>query len=268
MRPGTYDISSKSYREINPTDLFGDGIIEFKNKKFNFNRKEFNDIGKLINLYKLPFSDAKELLDYVTLSIQARESSKFEFTRIIDSIFERVKNICKKYLISIDDISYVSIERLASIENSKNDSCYKELIKEINDNKNQHKIHTSIRLPQLIMDENHAVVVPFQVSSPNFITNKIIEGRIKYIQNFEKKDDLYDKIVLIEGADPGYDWIFRYDIKGLITKFGGANSHMAIRCAEKNLPAAIGVGENLYNNLSFANIIKIDCKNKIIEIIK
>ena len=43
---------------------------------------------------------------------------------------------------------------------------------------------------------------------------------------------------------------------------------MAIRSAEKNLPAAIGVGETLYQNLNLAKIIKIDCKNKMIEIIK
>ena len=29
-------------------------------------------------------------------------------------------------------------------------------------------------------------------------------------------------------------------IKGLITKYGGVNSHMAIRCAELSVPAAIG----------------------------
>ena len=43
-------------------------------------------------------------------------------------------------------------------------------------------------------------------------------------------------IICIENADPGYDFIFNYKIKGLITKFGGSNSHMAIRCLEKIYP--------------------------------
>jgi len=265
LRPGTYDISSKSYREINPTELFGDGIINLSNKKFDFNRKELKDINNLINVYNLPFLDATELLNYATLSIQSRERSKFEFTRLIDLIFERVKNICKKYSITIDDISYISIDRLASIETSKNNFCHKELLKEINYNKNQHKINTSVRLPQLIMDENHAVVIPFQVSSPNFITNKIIEGRIKYIQNFEKKDDLDEKIVLIESADPGYDWIFTTKFKGLLTKYGGANSHMAIRCAELNIPAAIGCGEELFEHVKKYNQVHVNCSSSIIQ---
>ena len=34
-------------------------------------------------------------------------------------------------------------------------------------------------------------------------------------------------------------------LKGLITKYGGLNFHMAIRCAELNIPSLIGVGEKL-----------------------
>ena len=44
---------------------------------------------------------------------------------------------------------------------------------------------------------------------------------------------------MIENADPGFDWIFGSKILGLITKYGGVNSHMAIRCAELEIPAGI-----------------------------
>ena len=44
--------------------------------------------------------------------------------------------------------------------------------------------------------------------------------------------NLKNKIILIENADPGYDWIFSHKIIGLVTKYGGANSHMTIRCSE------------------------------------
>ena len=40
---------------------------------------------------------------------------------------------------------------------------------------------------------------------------------------------------------------------------------MAIRSAEKNLPAAIGVGTKIYNKLINFKIVKMDCKNKTIE---
>ena len=140
-----------------------------------------------------------------------------------------------------------------------------DVIQEINANKKQHQVYTSIRLPQLIMDANHAVVIPFQVSSPNFITNEIIDAKIKYIQNFDKKDNLDDKIILIESADPGYDWLFTTKFRGLITKYGGANSHMAIRCAELNIPAAIGCGEELFEHIKKYKQVHLNCSSSIIQ---
>ena len=68
-----------------------------------------------------------------------------------------------------------------------------------------------------------------------------------------------NRIVLIEGADPGYDWIFSQNIAGLITKYGGANSHMAIRCAEFGIPAAIGWGEQRYNAIKNSKQVHLDC---------
>ena len=76
---------------------------------------------------------------------------------------------------------------------------------------------------------------------------------------------LKNKIICIENADPGYDFIFNYNISGLITKYGGANSHMSIRCLEKDIPACIGVGENFFENLNYEKKIHLDCKNYIIR---
>ena len=64
-----------------------------------------------------------------------------------------------------------------------------------------------------------------------------------------------------------YDWIFSFNIKALITKFGGANSHMSIRCAEFGLPAAIGCGEQIFHKLKSSNTIFLNCETKKIEII-
>ena len=76
-----------------------------------------------------------------------------------------------------------------------------------------------------------------------------------------------DGIICIENADPGYDFLFSKNIKGLITKYGGQNSHMAIRCAELNLPGLIGVGEKVYNKILEKKYIKIDCNLKKIDFI-
>ena len=71
---------------------------------------------------------------------------------------------------------------------------------------------------------------------------------------------LKNKIVVIENADPGFDWIFAHKIKGLITKFGGINSHMSIRCEELNLPAIIGFGEDNYLKIINKEYLNINCE--------
>ena len=73
--------------------------------------------------------------------------------------------------------------------------------------------------------------------------------------------DVADKIVVIPKADPGYDWIFAKGIRGFITKYGGVASHMAIRCAEFNIPAAIGCGDVIYNYVTGLDKLTLDCKN-------
>ena len=75
-----------------------------------------------------------------------------------------------------------------------------------------------------------------------------------------KISNLNGKIVLIENADPGYV-IFSYNIKGLVTKYGGVASHMAIRCAEFDIPAAIGCGVLKFDKLKNSKRILLDCKN-------
>ncbi len=44
---------------------------------------------------------------------------------------------------------------------------------------------------------------------------------------------------------------------GLVTKYGGVNSHMAIRCAEFELPAAIGCGEQIFDRILRASAVEI-----------
>ena len=70
----------------------------------------------------------------------------------------------------------------------------------------------------------------FSQNQPNFITSEIVSGEVKYVEETEEDAELGGKIVLIESADPGYDWIFSHNIKGLITKFGGVNSHVNQVC--------------------------------------
>jgi phosphoenolpyruvate-protein kinase (PTS system EI component) len=100
---------------------------------------------------------------------------------------------------------------------------------------------------------------------PNYIGVKSVIADIEKIG--ELQVELTGKIVIISQADPGYDWLFSHNIAGLITQYGGANSHMAIRSAEIGLPAAIGVGEKLYEELTQASRLELDCLGQRIRVI-
>ena len=100
---------------------------------------------------------------------------------------------------------------------------------------------------------------------PNYIGVKSVIADIEKIG--DQKANLTGKIVIISQADPGYDWLFSHNIAGLITQYGGANSHMAIRSAEIGLPAAIGVGEKLYEEISQASRLELDCLGQRIRVI-
>ena len=54
----------------------------------------------------------------------------------------------------------------------------------------------------------------------------------------------------------------------MVTLYGGANSHMAIRAAEFGLPAAIGIGEQRYRELVRANVIELSPANGILRVVR
>ena len=121
-----------------------------------------------------------------------------------------------------------------------------------------------IKLPVLIKDISRTRIIPFQINLPNFITRKKVEGQFLYNPDFKKINKIKKKIILIDNADPGYDWLFGFDILGLVTKYGGINSHMSIRCSELGIPAAIGCGEQIFSELLKKNSISLDCSSSAI----
>ena len=121
-------------------------------------------------------------------------------------------------------------------------------------------------MPPVIFSEYDFDIVSYYDSRPNYITSKKVQGNlILLIGETQSQSDITGKIVLLESADPGYDWIFAKKPSALITKYGGPASHMSIRCAELGLPAAIGIGDILYEMLIHVNFVSLDCEKQKIE---
>ena len=205
-------------------------------------------------------------MDYVQTATAGREYGKFVFTRSVSEMLELIASFGELHGLSRDEMSHVSISDLLDVITKSSEGSIEERLRNIAEAEaEKHVLSAAIRLPQVLFDEAGVHVVPFQVSHPNFITHKKITAACVYLSTEQEAPSLKDKIVIIENADPGFDWIFSQHIGGLITKYGGANSHMAIRCAEFGIPAAIGCGEQRFEVFLSANQILLDCAAGLIN---
>ena len=262
LRPGTYDILSKRYdqmdrfSEVKPTVMINKSAPVFK-----LDATQNLKINSLLEKHGFDDLSADSLLRYIQTAIVTREYAKFVFTRSVSSMLELIAAFGQENSLSRDELSHLSLQEFFEVaRNSLNRSIEDELRQRSNKAAELHALTVAIRLPQVLFDEAGVHVVPFQVSNPNFITHQsIIAPTIILDVEASVSPNLAGKIVLIEGADPGFDWIFSQPIAGLITKYGGANSHMAIRCAEFGIPAAIGCGEQRFEVLQMASQLSLDC---------
>lgn len=267
LRPGTYDILSLRYDQM--TDL---GVGESKNTTERESASFFLTDGKrqrinaLLKTEGYKSLDAEKLLKYIEAATVGREYGKFVFTRTVSDILELIAEFGKKNGLSRDEMSHVPIEAILDVITKSDEKLLEEKLREISEEEaERHMLSVSVRLPQLLFDEAGVHVVPFQVSHPNFITDKKITAACVSLDLIKASKSLTDKIVLIENADPGFDWIFSQQIAGLITKYGGANSHMAIRCAEFGIPAAIGCGEQRFDLFCRSDKLSLDCASGLIN---
>jgi len=164
-------------------------------------------------------------------------------------------------------LSNISIESIQGLSPSSGISEIVDLWhSQIEGKKVSDQFYHHIALPSLVFGEEDFEIIQSHTVRPNFITNLLVRGELINTDTIDLEDYnlVSGSIVLLEKADPGFDWIFSKGIKGLITRFGGAASHMAIRCAEFGIPAAIGCGEVIYKDLIDKKIVELDCKNKLI----
>ncbi len=168
-----------------------------------------------------------------------------------------MKIVPKKYK-NNEIVSYFSINEILNCKVSK-----KLFLKR----KKEYANNIKIFLPEVIKDKSAYDVIPYMFNVPNFITHNRVAGKVLNLDN-KLKNFLSNRIVLIENADPGFDWIFTKEIKGFVTQYGGSNSHMAIRAAELNIPAVIGCGQKKFDEFKDSSEIEIDCLNKKVIILK
>ena len=265
LRPGTYDILSPRYDET--PEMYFDWSkppAELQPKaSFSISEYQKQSISDLLKKHNIN-ADAHSFLKFLANAIEMRELSKFKFSKNLSDAMVYMAEVASEFGISKEDLSFCNVDVFREIHISAADA--KEVIlRSIKSGKSIYNEAERLSLPPLITKPDDVWGFRWPDTEPNFITQKTVVASIVGCEDISK---LSGSIVCIQNADPGFDWLFSCEIAGLITAWGGANSHMAIRAGELGLPAVIGAGELLFKKWSSATKIKIDCGGRRVEVLE
>jgi phosphohistidine swiveling domain-containing protein len=244
VRAGNYNLSSSNLKNnLEFTEILVHNS-EPQDENISLQKVIFSNIDKYFELNNIPYT-ASAWVEMFQTAIATRENSKFYYTKGIDGILNEIE----KHNISDEEL----FQRLNIEFNQEN------------------RINLDLKntlMPDLISSSDDFYLYEEMSKDGNYIGQGTVSGKVLLLENYSNQPyDLDNKIVVIPAADPGWDWIFNYKIKSLITQYGGPNSHMAIRCAEHNIPAILGVGESNFSMISTSQSLLIDFSNESFAIV-
>ncbi|MDC0307426.1 PEP-utilizing enzyme [bacterium] len=264
LRPGTYDILSPRYDAA--PELYFDWSqlpsVPEPVSPFSVTLPQIREVTKLLKSHGLQ-SDPGELFDFLEAGVELRELAKFDFTRNLSDMLELIAQFGAQWDISRGDLAYCDINVFKELHIAA-ENPEEVLLRSIDRGKLRYQETLAVSLPPLIVSPQDVWAFDWPEAAPNFITQRQATG---HVVSCDELASLAGGLVCIPSADPGFDWLFSHPIAGLITAWGGANSHMAIRAAELGLPAVIGAGEAFYRRWSSAQRLHLDCAGRRVEVL-
>ncbi len=271
LRPGTYDITVPSYAEDPSRYLDASGpvvpLISGETPE-PWSKETRNRFVKALVAAGLE-CDFAQADHFMRQAIAGREYAKFIFTHSLSRALDQIARFGSEIGLTREELSHLSLADLRACGTGWlcNDLAGS-LRKRAEEGRLAHDLTLGVELPPLLLSEDDFLSFLYPDIAPNFIGNASVTAAIVCFEEpVTTPSVLAGKIVLIKQADPGYDWLFAQGIAGLVTAYGGANSHMAVRAAEFGLPAAIGIGERRYHQLASCTRLVLDCSHRTIEIL-
>lgn len=267
LRPGTFDIASLRYDQRSevlshawhdPQDERpGDGRAAPASPRFELTSREAADLERLLGEAKLA-ATAESLLRHAAAAIVGRERAKFQLTRRLSDALECIAEWGAARGLSREDLAHLSLADLhRACERPARTRRW--LRDRIARGRARAAEWRGVRLAPLLRSSADVWVSPEHATRASFVTARSVTAAPVLLHRRLPIGDVSGRIVCIESADPGFDWIFAQKIAGLVTGFGGGNSHMAIRCIELDVPAALGVGERALARLARSPSVELRC---------
>ncbi|WP_147444777.1 PEP-utilizing enzyme [Corallococcus sp. CA053C] len=261
LRPGTYDLRVPRY-DADPERYFGPLISSGAEEPFRqeapLSRSLHERLGAGLRSAGLSMT-SEVFLAHLGAGIAGREYGKHVFTKTLSGVLEYLAQWGEPLGLGRDDLAHLSLEqvetalKLAPLEAR---SWCRDAVEEAREHAAAVNL---IELPDILVRTSHLL---FHVSSgeqPLFVTKACVRAPVLVADGLPDPESVRGNIVLLERADPGYDGLLALGVAGIVTAYGGANSHMAVRCTELQLPAAIGVGREQFRRLSGGRVMTLDC---------
>lgn len=264
LRPGTFEIGAARYDE-SPESYFNWArreAAETPRQHFELSPEQNAAVTKCLQDLGLR-ADAQGFFAFVREAIEWREYAKFLFSRNLSDALTALAGWGAQQERSPDELSFLSlagIRRCVIAPGRAKAALEEEIVKGVA----AYQATRSLWLPSLIRASEELGAFNLPEAAPNFVTQGRVVGPVV---RAEEGSRLGGGIVFLERADPGYDWIFSHGIAGLVTAYGGVNSHMAIRAGELGVPAVLGAGARLFEYWASARGIMLDCAGRRVEVI-
>tara|TARA_R110000796_G_scaffold11478_2_gene38249 strand:+ start:153953 stop:156307 length:2355 start_codon:yes stop_codon:yes gene_type:complete len=271
LRPGTYDITSPSYAEAPDRyfqwDVLGGSSLlrDAQGEEFVLTANEARGVQELLDDHGISHTP-ESLFRFIRAAIEGREYGKFVFSWSINEILKCLEELGAQNGFSREDCAHLNFQTLLG-NYSYSAPLRRVMAESISQGKADYATTLCVNLPSLISSKSDIWAFEISNSIPNFVTQLDVDGEVMLVDGDVCHTDLAGKVVLITNADPGYDWLLSAGVRGFITCYGGANSHMAVRAMELGIPAAIGVGERLFAKLTAAQLVELSCSGKRITVL-
>lgn len=226
LRAGQMDIFAATYRDNLPRNLDLQAYAGMAESEVLRQLETLDDRhhGLMEKIAGLPAGQRKEIENLRTL-FAARENVKHEFMKAYDLLAQKLKAEMAPLPLPAADLLMPDI-----LTASTDAGCME----------TKSKAGTYFGAGRI--EARPLVVTPQNLAS---ITQEMVAGRI----------------LVMDHADPGYDFLLLFKPAGIITKIGGPASHIAIRVNEMGIPACIGCGIDISRVDESKNYV-LDCTSK------
>lgn len=261
VRPGTYDVTVPRYDQA-PLDYFD------WSRRDDMRAREPVLAGNL----ELPGTEALarrlrvstvQLARFAGDAIAAREFSKYVYAGFLSEALRSLEEWGRGVGLCTSALSYLTTDDLREAYAGRVDAA--QLQARADRHREQWAEDHVLAPPPVFSTVANFFSYHVADARPTFVTKeKIRLASAAVTSDSYGSADLRGRIVLIESADPGYDWIFARGVKGFVTAYGGENSHMAVRAREFGMPAAIGVGDRVFRALCDAQAVFLNCEEGLV----